>query len=254
MAGRWLNRGQTRRAGNKLPTLRTALPPTLKLSIIIPTVNEAGRIAVALIALQPLRERGAEIVVVDGGSTDGTAEIAARGADHVITAPRGRASQQNAGARQALGDTFLFLHSDTQLPLDADGLIADALSERNVQWGHFDVRFDTQQTMLRVVATMMNARSRLTGIATGDQCIFVRRSAFEAAGGFPLLALMEDIALSTLLRRQSAPKCLRNKVTTSARRWQKDGIWRTIFLMWWLRLAYALGVSPVRLARWYGPS
>ena len=226
----------------------------MKLSIIIPVLNEAGRIAVALIALQPLRERGAEILVVDGGSTDGTAEIAARGADHVVHAPRGRACQQNAGAKQALGDTFLFLHSDTQLPLDADGLIADALSDRAVLWGRFDLRFDTDQTMLRVVATMMNARSRLTGIATGDQCLFVRRGAFEAVGGFPALALMEDIALSTLLRRQSAPACLRNKVTTSARRWKKNGIWRTIFLMWWLRLAYALGVSPWRLARWYGQS
>lgn len=229
-------------------------PREMKLSIIIPVLNEAGRIAVSLIALQPLRERGAEILVVDGGSTDGTAEIAARGADHVITATRGRASQQNAGAQQALGDTFLFLHSDTRLPLDADDLIAGALSDRAVLWGRFDVRFDANQTMLRVVATMMNTRSRMTGIATGDQCLFVRRSAFEAAGGFPALALMEDIALSTLLRRQSAPACLHNKVTTSARRWQQNGIWRTIFLMWGLRAAYALGVSPARLARWYGRS
>lgn len=226
----------------------------MKLSIIIPVLNEAGRIAVALIALQPLRERGVEILVVDGGSTDGTAEIAARGADHVIRAPRGRALQQNAGAQQALGDTFLFLHSDTQLPLDADGLIADALNESSVQWGRFDVRFDTHQTLLHIVATMMNARSRVTGIATGDQCIFVRRSALEAVGGFPAIVLMEDVALSALLRRQSAPACLRNKVTTSARRWQKNGVWKTIFLMWGLRLAYALGVSPARLARWYGQS
>ena len=224
----------------------------MNLSIIIPVLNEAGRIAVALIALQPLRERGVEILVVDGGSTDGTAEIAKRGADHVITAPRGRASQQNAGAQEALGDTFLFLHSDTQLPLDADTLIADAIDKTNAQWGRFDVRFDTHWTMLRVVATMMNARSRLTGIATGDQCIFVRHSAFAAVGGFPDLALMEDVALSGLLRRQSPPVCLRNKVTTSGRRWQNNGVWRTIFLMWWLRLAYAIGVSPARLARWYG--
>lgn len=224
----------------------------MKLSIIIPVLNEAGRIAVALIALQPLRERGAEILVVDGGSTDGTAKIAAVGADTVIKASGGRASQQNAGARQALGDTFLFLHSDTQLPLNADDLIADALSDRAVQWGRFDVRFDDDRAMLRVVAAMMNARSRLTGIATGDQCIFVRRDEFEAISGFPDLPLMEDIALSALLKRRSAPACLRNKVTTAARRWQKNGVWRTIFLMWWLRLAYLLGVSPERLARWYG--
>lgn len=249
-----VRRGAGVTAVNKTRGQHVADPTPLKLSIIIPVLNEAGRIAAALMALQPLRERGDEIVVVDGGSTDGTAAIAARGADHVISAPRGRASQQNAGAQQAMGDTFLFLHSDTQLPLDADGLIADALSNDAVLWGRFDVRFDTQQTMLRVVATLMNARSRLTGIATGDQCIFVRRSAFEAAGGFPPLALMEDVALSARLLRQSAPRCLRNKVTTSARRWQKQGVWRTIFLMWWLRLAYALGISPARLARWYGPS
>ena len=235
--------------GNDMPTVRP-----VKLSIIIPVLNEAGRIADALIALHPMRERGAEIVVVDGASTDGTAEIAARGADIVIRAPRGRASQQNAGAQRAFGDTFLFLHSDTQLPLNADGLIADALDDPAAQWGRFDVRFDTDQAMLHVVATMMNARSRLTGIATGDQCLFVRRSAFEAAGGFPAVDLMEDIAISKSLRRHSAPRCLRNKVTTSARRWQKNGAWRTIFLMWWLRLAYAVGVSPARLARWYRQS
>ena len=226
----------------------------MKLSIIIPVLNEAERIAVALIALQPLRERGTEILVVDGGSTDGTDEIAKQGADHVVHAPRGRASQQNVGAQNALGDVFLFLHCDTQLPLDADTLIADAIDKNNAQWGRFDVCFDTHSTMLSVVAMMMNARSRLTGIATGDQCLFVRREAFVAAGGFPALALMEDVALSALLRQQSAPVCLRNTVITSARRWQNKGIWRTIFLMWWLRAAYALGVPPARLARWYGPS
>ena len=240
---------QSPRVGNDVRTVRP-----VKLSIIIPVLNEAGRIADALVALQPLRERGAEIVVVDGASTDTTAELAARGADVVIRAPRGRASQQNAGAQRALGDTFLFLHSDTQLPLNADRLIADALDDSAAQWGRFDVRFDTDQPMLRVVATLMNARSRLTGIATGDQCLFVLRSAFEAVGGFPEVALMEDVAFSKLLRRHSAPRCLRNKVTTSARRWQKNGVWRTIFLMWGLRLAYAIGVSPTRLARWYRQS
>jgi rSAM/selenodomain-associated transferase 2 len=226
----------------------------LKLSIIIPALNEANHIADALLAVQPLRARGAEILVVDGGSTDCTTDIAALHADHVVHAPRGRASQQNAGAQQAQGDTFLFLHSDTQLPLDADNLIADSLSDHEVQWGRFDVRFDSDHATLRLVATLMNARSRFTGVATGDQCLFVRRSAFEAIGGFPVIALMEDVALSALLRRQSAPVCLRKKVTTSARRWQKNGVWRTIFFMWWLRLAYAFGVSPARLARWYQQS
>ena len=155
------------------------------------------------------------------------------------------------------GDTIfgeLFADDDDRPPiLFWQGSLA-ALGKNNAQWGRFDVRFDTNQPLLRVVAMMMNARSRLTGIATGDQCLFVRRDAFAAAGGFPAMALMEDVALSALLRQQSAPACLRNKVTTSARRWQNGGVWRTIFLMWWLRTAYALGVSPARLARWYGPS
>lgn len=224
----------------------------MRLSIIIPVHDEAAAIAVALIACGPLRERGAEIVVVDGGSTDGTRAIAAGAADHVLTAPRGRASQQNAGARQALGDVLLFLHSDTQLPPGADTLIEDAVVAGGAQWGRFDVRFDSAQPMLRWVAAMMNARSRLTGIATGDQGIFVRRDAFEAVGGFPAIALMEDIEISKMLRQRSKPACLRATVTTSARRWLANGIWRTILLMWSMRLAHFFGVPPERLAKWYG--
>lgn len=224
----------------------------VKLSIVIPVLNEGERIAEALHALAPLRDRGTEILVIDGGSHDRTATIAATCGDQIIVAPRGRASQQNAGAQRAGGDILIFLHSDTRLPPDADTLIASALSNGNHVWGRFDVRFDTSRPMMHVIATMMNVRSRLTGIATGDQCIFVRRSAFHAAGGFPAIALMEDIALSKLLRKQSTPACLRATVVTSARRWQKNGVWRTVLLMSWLRLAFVLGVSPNRLARWYG--
>lgn len=223
----------------------------VKLSIIIPVLNERENIAGALSALAALRARGAEVIVVDGGSDDGTVEIAAVGADRLIVAARGRATQQNAGAERASGDVFLFLHSDTRLPLDADILIEQAFADAACHWGRFDVCFDVDTTMFRVIAAMMNARSRLTGVTTGDQCLFVRASAFAAAGGFPAIALMEDIALSKLLRRQSAPACLRATVTTSARRWQTRGVWRTIVLMWWLRLAYVLGVPTERLARWY---
>jgi rSAM/selenodomain-associated transferase 2 len=224
----------------------------VRLSIIIPVHNEASAIAGALTACRPLRERGAEIVVVDGGSTDSTRAIAAGAADHMLTAPRGRALQQNAGAQQASGDVLLFLHSDTQLPPGADTLIEGALVTSGAQWGRFDVRFDASQPMLRSVAAMMNARSRLTGIATGDQCIFVRRDAFAAVGGFPTIELMEDIELSKRLRRLSKPACLHATVTTSARRWVTNGIWRTIVLMLSLRLAHFFGVSPTRLAKWYG--
>ena len=226
--------------------------PALKLSVIVPVLNECERIAEALEALKPLRVRGVEVLIVDGGSSDGTADIAAANSDCVVVAPRGRATQQNAGALQAGGDVLIFLHSDTRLPPGAETLITQALSGGKHVWGRFDVRFDSPQPMMSVVATMMNLRSRLTGIATGDQCIFVRRDVFAAVGGFPAISLMEDIALSKMLRKKSAPACLPATAMTSARRWQKHGVWRTILLMSWLRLAYVLGVTPDRLARWYG--
>lgn len=224
----------------------------LKLSIIVPVLNERERITPALDRLAPLRERGAEVIVVDGGSDDGTFDLAAMRSDVVIAAPRGRASQQNAGAALATGDVLLFLHSDTQLPADAEHLIAQAMADGKRVWGRFDVSFDSSQLMMRIVAAMMNWRSRATGVATGDQCLFVRRDTFAAVGGFPAIALMEDIALSKVLRAKAWPACLHARVVTSARRWQQHGVWRTILLMSWLRLAFVLGVSPARLARWYG--
>ena len=230
----------------------------MKLSIVIPVLNEAANISAALIALQALRERGAEIIVVDGGSTDETFTLARDHCDHVVASPRGRATQQNAGAQIAAGDNLLFLHADTQLPKSVDSLVNAALVQDDVAWGRFDVTIGTERTkgdrlhpMLKVIAKLMNFRSRLTGIATGDQCIFVRKAVFDAVGGFPDIPLMEDIALSKALKKISAPACLRERVTTSARRWQKHGVWRTMLLMWWLRFAYWLGASPTRLAAWY---
>ena len=225
---------------------------TVTLSIIIPVLNECDQIARTLDALAKFRHRGVEIIAVDGGSADGTADAAKNAGVKVITSPRGRAIQLNAGAAIATGDVLAFLHGDTQLPDNADGLITEALRDSTHQWGRFDTRFDSQKPMMRVVAAMMNFRSRITGVATGDQCIFVRKNAFNAVGGFPKIALMEDVALSKLLRAGSAPVCLRQTVTTSARRWDANGVWRTIFTMWWLRLAYVIGVAPDRLARWYG--
>jgi len=221
------------------------------LSIIVPTLNEQPTISATLAALQPLRARGMEVIVVDGGSEDGSMRLASPLCDHAIVAPRGRASQMNAGAQQANGHTLLFLHSDTVLPEGALEAIDQAFMARGCVWGRFDVKIESPLRLLTAVAFMMNLRSRWTGIATGDQAIFVKRDAFERIGGFPAVPLMEDIALSTSLKRLSAPACVRAKVTTSGRRWEKNGIVRTILLMWRLRLAYFLGTDPSRLAEQY---
>jgi rSAM/selenodomain-associated transferase 2 len=224
----------------------------MPLSIIIPVLNEAAAIADALAALAPLRARGAEVIVVDGGSGDGTAEAARPLADHLLSASRGRGSQMNAGAAAARGDVLLFLHADTRLPSDADYLIQAALEKLQCAWGRFDVTIAGQSPLLRVVAASMNLRSRLTGIATGDQAIFVRRDAFARVGGFPDIALMEDIVLSRRLKRMSRPACLAARVVTSGRRWEQQGVARTVLTMWRLRLAFFFGAEPARLARQYG--
>jgi rSAM/selenodomain-associated transferase 2 len=222
------------------------------LSIIIPVLNEAAVIVTALEALAPLRSRGAEVIVVDGGSADRTAALAEPFADSVITSARGRAVQMNTGAAVARGDVLVFLHADTRLPPDPDRIILDGLARSGRAWGRFDVSIEGRHPLLRVVATSMNARSRLTGIATGDQAMFMTRKAFTGVGGFPDIALMEDIELSRRLKRISPPLRLRARVTTSSRRWENRGVLRTILLMWRLRLAYFFGASPDDLARRYG--
>jgi rSAM/selenodomain-associated transferase 2 len=223
----------------------------MKLSIVMPVLNEAATIEAALAALAPYRQRGVEVIVADGASGDGTAALARPLADGVLDAPRGRASQMNAGAAASHGDVLLFLHADTRLPDHADRLALDGLAQLGANWGRFDVRIDGGN-MLGPIALAMNWRSRLTGIATGDQAMFVTRAAFEVAGGFPSIALMEDVALSVKLKRTSKPLCLRARVTTSARRWRKNGTLRTMLLMWRLRLSYFFGADPAKLARTYG--
>jgi rSAM/selenodomain-associated transferase 2 len=223
----------------------------VRLSIVVPALNEAAEIARTLAPLQAMRGRGCEVIVADGGSTDATAEIASSFADRVIAAPRGRASQQNAGAAVARGAILLFLHADTHLPEHADDLVIGGLMASGRGWGRFDVRLTGRHPALRVVERMMNVRSRLTGIATGDQAIFVRRDLFGRMGGFPQIPLMEDVALSRALKRLGPPLCLRRTVTTSSRRWEERGIFRTMVLMWRLRLEFWLGADPARLATRY---
>ena len=260
------------------------------LAIVMPVLNEGAALQTSLRALRPLRQRGVLLVVADGGSTDGSASLALPFADRVLVAPRGRAAQMHAGALAAMqamaalspdapdsandartettrngtqGDAnpdrttpdpvLLFLHADTTLPPQADALVLEALRSTGRAWGRFDVRIDAPALRFRMVGFLMNQRSRLTGIATGDQAMFVRASAYRAVGGFADIALMEDIALSrALLRRAGRPACLQTRVVTSARRWQRHGFWRTVLLMWSLRAGYFFGMSPSRLARLYG--
>jgi len=223
----------------------------MKLSIIIPVLNEAHELPVLLERLLPLVRHGCEVIIVDGGSEDGSTDIAAYVGFTVVRAPRGRGRQMNAGVAHATGSALLFLHADTQLPEGAGMLVDQALSGGGTDWGRFDVYITGRPFMLRVVGRMMNLRSRLTGIATGDQAMFVTRAAFDAVGGFPDQPLMEDIELSKRLRTISRPACIARCVTTSGRRWESRGVWRTIFLMWRLRWDYWRGVPASRLAEEY---
>lgn len=223
----------------------------MRLAIVIPALNEAANLS----RLLPDLARGcpgADIVVVDGGSGDDTAAVVARlPGPRLLESARGRAVQMNHGARAAGGDTLLFLHADSRLPDGAARAIEQALAEPGVVGGRFDVRFDNERPLFRVIAWFMNTRSRASGICTGDQAIFVRRADFEAVGGYPDIPLMEDIELSRRLKRRGRLRALRLRVTTSARKWEREGPLRTMGLMWALRFLHFCGVAPARLHRWY---
>ena len=221
------------------------------IAIIVPTLNEESQIVAGLKIMQVWRGSECELIIADGGSVDQTVALAEPLADRVVAAPKGRAAQMNAGAASARSEILWFLHADSLPPDNAIALIQTALADPNRDWGRFDVRLSGPHPALRMVETLMNGRSRLTGIATGDQGIFVRRAIFEQIGGYPLIALMEDIALSQLLKRHSPPVCLRQPLITSSRRWERGGVFRTILLMWRLRLAYFFGADPDQLARIY---
>ena len=226
----------------------------MRLAVVVPVFNEDAVIESTLARLAPLRARGAEVIVVDGGSTDATATLAIPHANQVLQSAPGRAQQMNAGAKAAIdggADVLLFVHADCELPDSADELIDTALRTSGRVWGRFDVRIDGAAPMLRVVAAMMNWRSRLTGICTGDQAIFVTRPAFERLAGFPPIALLEDIEFSKRAKALSRPAAIGALVVTSGRRWQRHGVWRTIVLMWRFRLAYFFGADPQGLAQRY---
>ncbi|AWI81240.1 glycosyl transferase [Parazoarcus communis] len=223
----------------------------VRISIIVPVLNEAEALSACLARIASWQDEYVEVIVADGGSEDETVAVARRSADHVVVAPRGRASQMNAGAALASGEVLLFLHADTRLPEDGLQRIR-AVIDRGAAWGRFDVRIEGKPLMLHVVAALMNLRSRLTGIATGDQAIFVRRATFDAAGGYADIALMEDVALCTALCKLARPACIRARAVTSGRRWERHGVLRTIVLMWRLRLAYWMGDDPDALALRYG--
>jgi len=227
----------------------------MRLSIIIPVLNEAEGLPNLLGHLVPLGGRDIEVIVVDGGSEDGSQQAALRAGAQVICGQRGRARQMNAGASAAKGDVLLFLHADTLLPPTAWQAVESAIrlggGTQNYAWGRFDVRIAGSSFMLRVIGRMMNWRSRLSGIATGDQAMFMTRRAFESAGGFPDQPLMEDVELSKRLRALSRPICLADRVITSGRRWEEHGVWKTIWLMWRLRWLYWRRVPASELAELY---
>ena len=224
------------------------------ISVVLPVRNEAGLIREQLQRLQCYRAKGHEVIVIDGGSVDATVEQTEGLVDRCEVSAAGRSNQMNHGASDAKGDILLFLHADTELPINADECICTALTAQDSRWGWFDIKLSKPQLAFRVVATMMNLRARLTSVSTGDQALFVERGLFQEVGGFPPLALMEDIAISKVLRRRGSPARPVGLVTTSSRRWEEKGLILTILLMWRLRFLYFFGVKPQRLRDMYYPS
>lgn len=225
----------------------------MKVSIIIPVLNEENWIVRTLPSLKPLRRKGHEVIVVDGGSEDQSIQMALPFSDQVLQSQRGRSRQMNKGAKSSTGEILIFLHADTFIPDDADQIILESISRTGRCWGYFKVKLTGRHPLLRVVEFLMNFRSRFTRIATGDQTIFLKRELFEAIGGFPEIDLMEDIAICKTLKKYGPPLYINRPVITSSRRWEEKGLIRTILLMWFLRLAYFFKIDPKQLVKFYYP-
>jgi len=223
----------------------------IKLSIIIPTLNEADQIEQHLCNLQTLRQQGHEVIVVDGGSSDNTVSLVSPLCDKVCHSKKSRSLQMNCGANSAIGECLVFLHADTVLP---DNILEYFLNIKNIEskWGRFDISLSGQNWLFRIIESCMNSRSSLTGIVTGDQVVFIGKKLFNRVGGYPEIALMEDIAISSLLIKISAPIRIREKVISSSRRWEANGIVKTIIKMWVLRLLYFFNYDTNKLAKFYG--
>ncbi len=218
-------------------------------SIIIPVLNEENSIKELLQQLQVCRQQGHEVIVVDGGSHDNTRSVADSLSDKVISSEAGRALQMNNGATQSRHEVLWFLHADTLIPENAIEQIQQALNKSD--WGRFNVKLSGSHILFRIIETMMNVRSCVSGIATGDQGIFVKRKVFRQVNEYSNIPLMEDVDLSRKMKKLSKPVCLKYTLITSSRRWEKNGISSTILLMWKLRFLYWVGVSPEYLVRQY---
>ena len=223
----------------------------MKLSIIIPSFNEEDNILNTLNAVQVLRKAGHEMILVDGGSTDRTLDLAQGLVDTIIKSEKGRAKQMNAGAKEAQGDILIFLHADTVLPKNIENVIIESLSYSKCVWGRFNVQLSGKSLAFRIIETLMNKRSCLTSIATGDQAIFIQKNMFYEINGFPEIPLMEDIEISKKLKHYSKAICIKERVITSSRRWEENGILRTVLLMWSIRLAWFFGISAEQLKKRY---
>ena len=219
------------------------------ISIIIPVLNEEQSVKALLQQLQIYRQQGHEVIVVDGGSHDETVSISKPLADKVIMSESGRARQMNKGVAESTNEVLWFLHADTSIPENVIETIQESLNE--YEWGRFNIKLSGLHFLFRVVEKMINIRSCLSGIATGDQGIFVKRKTFESIGGYSEIPLMEDVTLSKKLKTTHQPACIKETLTTSSRRWEKNGIIKTILLMWYLRFLYWIGVTPDKLTKLY---